>query len=1050
MKFFNLIVKNKVTVYILVVIIVLMGSISYISLPREAAPSVKIPYVFIATVYPGATPEDMESLVTQEIEKEVKSISGVKKITSVSRESLSSIQVEFNIDVNIDFAIQKVRDKVATAKVNMPQEIKEPVITEINFSELPIIYVNVTGNFGLWKLKELSDRISDKIIGIPGVLSADVVGGVDREVKIDVDADKIKYFDISMSDVAQLVGAENLNVPSGKADIGKNSYQVRVPGEYVNPEDMANLIVKKDGNNSVYLRDIATVTYGFAERKTFSRENGDESVTLVIKKRTGANVLEIIDNVKEIVKDKELVPDGVKVTFSGDNSKLINRTVHELENGIITGMLLVFLILFLFMGVKNAVLVATSIPLSFLIAFTVLSMFGITLNMIVLFTLIVVLGIIVDDAVVVLENIYRLQENENYSPRDAAVEGPNEVVFPVVIATLTIIASFSPLLFFPGITGDFIKYMPITMIVCLLSSLFVAMIITPVQAAVFVHFKRDKEKSKKKKFRPIGKFLEFFDKKFFGTSLRLYEKALRYSLVHKKLTISGTILLFIVVIFIYMNFNFGSEFFPKTEPRMFNINITTPIGTSIYQTNNLSKEVEKRIPKLKDIDYVISNVGSSNNPLDFSGDGIPNKSTISVNFVDKEFREQSSFISQNETRDSIKNIAGGEIEVVEQSMGPPVGKPINIEISGDDFDKLGDYADKIKREIKDIPGLADLQDDYDKTKPEIRVIVDRDKAALYGLNTAMIGTLVRTAINGATASKFRVEDKQYDVTVRLEPQQRNDIEYISNLYITNTKGIKVPITSVAKIEFGGGIGSITRINSKRVITVSANAVNRLGNDVLKDVQVKLSGMKFEPGYSIKYTGEQEDQKETANFLMQALVIALLLIFFLMVIEFNSIRVPFIIMISVMLSLIGVLLGLMITATPFGILMSGIGIIALAGIVVRNAIVLLDFQKELVKRGLTRDESLVQAGIIRIRPIFLTAAATILGIIPLATGVDFDWRAFHFVLGGENTAFWRPMGVAIIFGLAFSTFLTLIIIPSIFASFDDVMLRLKRKRKVTEE
>lgn len=1045
MKFFNLIVKNKVTVYILVVIIVLMGTLSYISLPREASPSIKIPYVFITTVYPGVTPQDIENLVTQEIEKEVKSISGVKKITSVSRESFSSISVEFTTDINIDFAIQKVRDKVSTAKTKMPQDIKEPVITEINFSELPILYVNVTGNFGLWKIKEISDKISDKIEEMPGVLSAEVVGGIDREVKVDVNADKIKYYGVSMSDIAQLVGAENLNIPGGKLDIGKKSYLVRVPGEYENPEDMKNLIVKKNSESAVYLRDVADVTYGFADRKTFSRENGNESVTIVVKKRSGSNVIDIVDRVKEIIQDKNLVPEGVNVSLTADQSKTIKTTVHELENGIITGVILVFLILFFFLGIKNAILVATSIPFSFLISFTVLSAFGITLNMIVLFTLILVLGIIVDDAIVVIENIYRLQEREDYSPNDAAVEGPREVVFPVTIATLTIISSFFPLLFFPGIVGDFMKYMPITLIVCLLSSLFVAMIISPVQAAVFVHIKRDKEKSKNKKRRPVAKFLEYFDAKFFGTSLKYYEKALRFTLRKKKLTIFTTLALFVIVFLIYGKFNYGTEFFPKTDPKQFNINVTTPVGTNIYQTNNITKEIEKRIPKISDIDYIVTNVGSSNNPLDFSGDGIPNKSTITVSFIDKELREQSSFLSEDQVRDSIKNIAGATIEVEEQLMGPPVGKPINIEISGDDFNKLGDIADEIKRDIKDIPGLADLKDDFDKAKPEIKITVDRDKAALYGLNTAMIGTLVRTSVNGATASKYRVGDKEYDVTVRLNADQRNDIEYISNLYVTNTQGVKVPLLSVAKVEFAGGIASISRTDAKRVVTVSANAVGRLGNDVLKDVQAKLKDKKFENGYSIKYTGEQEDQKETVNFLGKAMIIALLLIFFLMVIEFNSIRVPFIIMISVVLSLIGVLLGLMLTHTPFGLLMTGIGVIALAGIVVRNAIVLLDFQKELVKRGLSRDEALVQAGLIRMRPIFLTAAATILGITPLASGVDFDWRSFSWVIGGQNSAFWRPMGVAIIFGLAFSTFLTLIIIPSIFAAFDEMILRMKRKK-----
>ncbi|MGV8018791.1 MAG: efflux RND transporter permease subunit [Ignavibacteria bacterium] len=483
MKFFKLIVSNRVSIYVLVTIIVLMGTVSYISLPRESSPSIKIPYVFIATVYPGVSPQDVENLVTQEIEKEVKGISGVKEVKSVSRESFSSISVEFNTDVIIDDALQKVRDKVATAKTKMPTDIKEPVIMEINFSELPMMYVNISGNLNPAEMKKIGTSVQDKIEEIPGVLSAEVVGGLDREVKIDADANRLNYYNLSFNDLINAVSAENLNIPGGNIDIGKSSFLIRVPGEYKNPELMSNIVVKKEGDFPVYIKDVAQVTYGYKERQTYARQNGIESISLPVKKRSGANVIEISDKVKELLKDnKDLIPDGVTYNITGDDSDYIKNTVHELENGIITGVVLVFLILFFFMGIKNSILVATSIPLSFLISFIVLSMMGITLNMIVLFTLILVLGIIVDDAIVVVENIYRLQEKENYNPHDASIEGPREVVFPVTIATLTIIASFFPLLFFPGIVGDFMKYMPITLIVCLLSSLFVAMVISPVQS----------------------------------------------------------------------------------------------------------------------------------------------------------------------------------------------------------------------------------------------------------------------------------------------------------------------------------------------------------------------------------------------------------------------------------------------------------------------------------------------------------------------------------------------------------------------------------------
>lgn len=1049
MNFFKTIVTNRVTVYILVIIIVVAGAISYVNLPREASPSVKIPYVFVSCIYPGVSPEDIENLVTQELEKEIKGISGVKNITSVSRESFCSIAVEFDININIDDAMQKVRDKVSVAKTKLPKDVKEPVITEINLSEWPMLYVNVTGNIGLWKEKEIAENISDKIEEIPGVLSAEVVGGVEREIKIDVDANLLKHYNLSFNDISNAIEAENLNIPGGKVDIGKSSYLVRVPGEYKDPELIKNILVKKFSNNAIYIRDLAEVTYDYSDRKTFSRTNGDESITIIVKKKASANVIEIADNVKALLKDnKDLVPEGIQISYTGDNSKFIVNTVHELENGIITGMILVILVLFFFMGLKNAILVATSIPLSFLISFSILSLMGITLNMVVLFTLIVVLGIIVDDAIVVIENIFRLQETQDITPLDSSIVGPRQVVFPVIIATLTIISSFFPLLFFPGIVGDFMKYIPTTLIICLSSSLFVAMIISPVQASIFIHYKRDIEKSKKRKVRPIRKFLEFFNQKFFSTSLKIYEKVVRKALKYRKTTILLTFLLLIFVFILYGIVNLGVEFFPKIEPQQVNININTPVGTNIYTTNEVTKLVEQHIPKLKDIEYIVSNVGSSNNPLDYSGDGIPNKSTISVNFLDKEYREQNSFISSNQIRDSIKGITGAaEVELEEREMGPPVGKPVNIELAGEDLRVLGKYTEEIKNIIKDVPGLADLKDNFDEAVPELKVTVDREKAAFYGLSTAMIGNTVRTAINGYIATKYRFRDKEYDIVVRLRKDQRNNVEYLSNLYISDKNGNKIPISSVAKVEFTGGVGSISRKNLKRVVTITGNAVGRLGTEVLNDVKKKLSNLKLPENYTITYTGQEEKQKETSDFLVKALIISLLLIFFFIVIEFNSVRTPIIIMISVLLSIIGVMIGLMVTSTPFGIVMTGVGIIALGGIVVRNAILLLDFQKVLEREnGLSRDEALVQAGLIRMRPIFLTAATTILGILPLASGVDFDWRTLSWVIGGQNSAFWRPMGVAIIFGLLFSTFLTLVIIPVIYSLADDGIKKIFRRKK----
>jgi CzcA family heavy metal efflux pump len=1036
-------INNKVTVYILLLIIVIFGIISYVSMPREAAPSITIPYVFVTTPYIGVSPADMENLVTQKIETEVKGIKDIKKIISVSQESFSNVTIEFNPDVKIEDALQKVRDKVSIAKTKMPADIEEPVITEINFSEMPMLYVNLTGNFGLSKLKDIGDNIADKIEAIPGVLSVDVSGGLEREIKINADANKLKYYNIALSDINAAIGSENLNIPGGTVDAGSSSFLVRVPGEFENPMKLSDVVVKIKDGTPIYLRDLAAVEDGFKDRTTYSRENGVEAVTLVIKKRSGENIVNIADKIKELLKKEESdFPAGLRYSFTGDESKSIRSTVHELENGIITGVLLVVMILLLAMGFKNAFLVSLSIPISFLISFIVLSSLGVTLNIVVLFSLILVLGIIVDDAVVVTENIYRLQEKEGWTPHDAAIEGPREVQIPVFIATLTIISSFFPLLFFPGIVGGFMKFLPITLIVCLFSSLFVSLVISPVLASKFINFKKDREKQQKSRYNPFVIAHFWFDR-FFIRLVKHYEKVIRYAVRHKFLTIGGTFAILIIVFVVYIKFSKGVEFFPQIEPQQAFIYVTLPDGSSVQKTNEAAMIIEEKLKPFNDLDYYVSNVGSEIG--DFGGGDKTNVATITLTFKDKIDREQSSFVTFDQIRDAVTGITTADIRLAKQQGGPPTGPPVNIEISGDDFDKLGELSEQIKREIRGIPGIADIKDNYDAAKPEIRIIVDREKAALYKLNTASIAGTVRNAISGTVASKYRVGKDEYDITVRLDSVQRNDISMIENLYIADKDGHQIPLSSVARVEFAGGLSAINRKDLSRVVTISANAEGRLGNDVLNDVKAKLETFKMPEGYLITYTGEQEDQEESQAFLGQSFILSIFLIFFFIVIEFNSVKTPIIIMSTVVLSLIGVLIGLLVTGTPFGIIMTGIGVISLGGIVVRNAIVLLDFQKELEKRGLSKEEAVIQSGVVRLRPVFLTAATTILGLLPLTTGIDFDWRSFSWVIGGQNTAFWRPMGIAIIFGLSVSTFLTLVVVPSMFLALNNFRFMFWKKK-----
>ncbi|MBK6507012.1 MAG: efflux RND transporter permease subunit [Ignavibacteria bacterium] len=663
-------IDNKVTVYILMALIIIVGIQSYNSIPKESAPSITLPFIFVTTPYIGVSPQDMENLVTQEIEKEVKGIKDVKKITSISQESFSFVNIEFTPDVNIDDALQKVRDKVAVAKTKMPQDIEEPVVSEINLSEQPMLYVNLSGNFGLATLKDIADNLSDDVEAIPGVLAADVKGGLEREVKINVDAHRLKYYGLSFDDIIGKIGLENRSIPGGSVDIGNQNYLIRVPGEFDDPAKISDIVVKSEMGQPIYVRDVAQVIYGYKERTTMSRENGREAVTLVIKKRSGENIIRISDEIKSLIKSKESqIPKGLTISYTGDESKSIKNTVHELENGIITGFLLVCIILLASMGLKNAFLVATSIPFSFLISFIVLNALGITMNIVVLFGLILVLGIIVDDAIVVVENIYRLQESEGYNPHDAAIEGPREVQVPVTIATFTIISSFAPLLFFPGIVGEFMKYLPITLIICLFSSLFVALVINPVLASQFIDFKKDRDKLEKKNkwYNFITRFHLWFDN-LFARVVKAYEKTIRFCLRHRKLTILGTVAFLILVFFLYGKFNNGVEFFPSVEPRQAYINLNMPVGTNLDKSNEVSKVIEEKLPAFKDIEFFLTNVGSEIG--EGFGSDASNKSTITLSFYDKVDRSKSSFETIEDIREAVSGITTADLRIIKQQGGP--------------------------------------------------------------------------------------------------------------------------------------------------------------------------------------------------------------------------------------------------------------------------------------------------------------------------------------------------------------------------------------------
>jgi CzcA family heavy metal efflux pump len=1065
MRIANVAIDNRVAVYILIALITVIGWNTYTSMPRESAPDITIPLVIVSTPYIGVSPIDIEGLVTQPLERALRSLKDIKQISSVSKEGLSTVRVEFNTGIDMDEALRRARDEVNSTRPELPSDILDPIVSEINFSEFPIMFVNVTGDVGLARLKNVAEDLQDKAEAIPGVLRADLIGGIEPEVQVDVDVYRLNAYQLGFDDLVSAIRAENLSVPGGTIDDGQTNYAIRIPGEFKKVTPLEDIVVKIQNGKPIYIRDVATVEYSFEDRQTYARLNGEEVVTLAVRKSAGENLLRIAAEVKAVLTEEEdLLPSGIRLEITNDQSVDIRRSVRELENSILTGMFLVVLALFTFFGFKNALLVSTAIPLSMLIGFMILGMMNITLNFVVLFGLVLALGILVDDAVVVIENIYRHQQEYKKDAITAAKDAVSEVAVPVTSSTITTIAPFVPLLFWPGVVGEFMWYLPVTLIATLGASLFVAFVISPVQGAQWINYRREIQKAREdlehphwyKKYNPITWLYHKVDEKAFPWMQAKYVTTLRWTLAHRGLTIAGSLGLLVVTIVLFGILNSGVEFFPNLEPNQVNVNIEAPAGTSLDVTNMISSEIERRlqsIPGKNDMEFVLANAGTSDDPFDFGGQGTSNKGRVSINFFDKSLRERSTFRTLEEIRKSSARIAGADVLVTKQEMGPPVGAPVSIEISGEDYDQLASLSGRIQNQIRDIRGLFDLKDDYNSGKPEIEVIVDREKAGALWTNTGQIAGTIRTAISGTEASQYRVGEDEYKIRVRLQENQRQSKQDLDNLRVTfmNRRGqlLSIPISTVADIRMSSGLTDIRRKDLKRVVTITGNVEGRVASEVLADVKDRLGSFELPNGHTLKFTGKDEEQKKAEAFLGQAFMITLLLVFLILVSEFNSVKVPFIIMLSVLLSLIGVLMGLILTQTPFSVIMTGVGVIALAGIVVKNAIVLLDFAKRKRMEGLPLDEALLEAGRTRLRPVLLTATTTILAILPLATGVDFDWRDLHFVTGAESAGFWGPLGIAVIFGLTISSFLTLVIVPTFYSLLeswtDQMALRVRSLR-----
>ncbi|MCX6326794.1 MAG: efflux RND transporter permease subunit [Bacteroidia bacterium] len=1102
-------IDNKISVYVLVFIICVFGIINYNTIPKEQIPEIVIPSIVVNSIYPGTSPSDIENLVTRPLEKNLKSISGVKKITSRSVQDFSAIIVEFNTGIEIKDAKQKVKDAVDKTKKDLPTDPSfiAPSVMEIDLSEIPIQYINLSGDIPLDRLKKYADDMKDRIESLKEITRVEIGGALDREIQINIDMYKMKAASLTFRDVEQAVTLNNMTVSGGNIDLQGMSRSIRVVGEVKNVEEIQNIVINTSSGAQVKLKDIAIVRDGYRQPENFARYDGKNVITLNVIKKSGQNLLDAADQIKAIIADmqKSKLPSNLIVEVTGDQSRFTRNTVNELNNTIIIGFILVTIVLMFFMGLVNAIFVGFSVPLSMAIAYIFLPWIGFTMNMLVMFSFIFALGIVVDDAIVVIENTHRIHKKTKMDIAHSAKSAAGEVFVPILSGTLTTLAPFFPLAFWPGVVGSFMVFIPVTLIITLFASLIVAYIFNPVFAVDFMkHDEEDRPLPLPKVYKitagiavaslpfyllhfpGIANFLNIiaisfllhnlwgfkvlrkFQSRFIPAMMRRYESLLTWVIQGRRpgYLLWGMIGLFVFTMVLFNIVKPKVVFFPDSEPNTIYTYVKMPVGTALNITDSVARVVEGRIMNVLGennpiVESVVTNVAflASDNNFDNSSKS-SNLAKVGVNFVEYSNRKgQSTGVYMNMIREALKNIAGAEIVVDKTKMGPPTGKAINIEISGDDLKQLSLTSDRFKRFVDSlqIGGIEELKSDFATTKPELMINLDRERANFEGISAAIVGDAIRTGQLGKEISKFREGEDQYPIMLRFEENQRKDIEQLLNLTITYrdmNSGLlrQIPLSVVASIDYVNSYGQINRLNLKRVITISSNVIDGFNaNEINAKLKKLIPQFSKSSDVDVRLTGEQEDQAESMLFLLKAMILSLFLIMFILITQFNSMSKALIIISEVIFSLIGVLLGYMIFGMTISIIMTGMGIVALAGIVVRNGILLVEFTDVLKEQGLKTRKAIIEAGKTRITPVVLTATATILGLIPLAIGMNINFKTLltelnpHLHFGGDNVMFFGPLSWTIIFGLSFATFLTLILIPVMYiVIYKRNIRRLRRK------
>ena len=1098
-------IDNKTAIYVLIFLITALGLISYSRLPKENFPDISPGKIIITTPYAGQSPQNIEILVTRQIEKQLKSLKGLKKVTSNSLQNVSVITTEFNPNADLKVAKQDVKDAVDKAKQDLPQgdqNLKESQIIDINVADLPIMYINLSGDYNLKKLKEYADNLKDDIEAMKEISQVKEIGALKPEIEVNVDLNKMAAAQVSYNDIINAIGSENVISTAGTVKIDGVQRAIDIKQDFKNADEVKAMVIRNPQGKAVYLRDIADVKDYFHDQESYARlkTNNDKEfrnvITLAVSKRSGENLIEASDKINTMIsqKQKTIFPKGLSITVTGDQSDKTRSTLNDLINTIIIGFILVTVILMFFMGSTNALFVALSVPLSCFVAFLVMPAIGFTLNMIVLFSFLLALGIVVDDAIVVIENTHRIFANGKVPIVKAAKMAAGEVFLPVLSGTLTTLAPFVPLAFWNSLIGKFMFFLPITLIITLLASLLVAYIFNPVFAVDFMKPHHDGEhdnpKFDKKVLRAltflgiaailgylinvgVGNFVVFaavlyllnhfvllrvidkFQKNAWPRFQNWYAGRLEWA-VQRPVTVLVSIIILFIFTFVFMGMRSPKvEFFPNADPNFAYVYITMPTGTDQAATDAVTRKLEKRVaqavePDKDVVSSIISNVTVSvTDPQDEDQQDYNNKAKITVAFVEfgKRNGKDTKKILENIRKAVTGVVPGIQLAVSQEHGGPPTQKDISLEIAGDNIDTLVHTAERLKSYIgkQNIAGIENLQPDVQSDKPEIVFDVDRERANREGVSSGQIAQSLFTTIYGYKAGDYRnTTEDNYEINVRAEEDQRNNIDAIRNMKMTYRDMAmggqirQVPISAFSDVRYTTTFSNIKHKQQRRVITLGSSVVQPYNaNDVNAQIMQAIKSFHLPDGVTIRQGGGQEDQIEAATFLLTALGISFGLILVILMSQFNSIGKTAIIISEIFFSIIGVFLGISIFGMTISIVMTGVGIIALAGVVVRNGILLVEFTDMLIAQGGSLHDAVVEAARTRMTPVLLTATAAIFGLIPLAVGFNIDFAGLfahgnpHIYFGGDNVAFWGPLSWTMIFGLSFATIITLILVPCMY-------------------